>query len=91
MLVEKKIRRAIKVLDGWVEEEYKGQDVQVIPNWISINEDVEAITIEMRLSTDTKNIAEGIRIFMNEDIFQKLSVKQLAAYFLAYVMEATIE
>lgn len=89
MLAEKKIRKAIKVLDGWVKEEYIGRDVQVVTNWISIDDFVEAVTVEMRIAAVNENIATGIHVFINDGTLNKLSVKQLAAYFLASVHAAT--
>ena len=88
MLVEKKIRKAVKILKGFIADEYKGRDVEVCVDWISINEEL-GITLEMRLATADSNITEGIRIFIAYLTFNQLSIKQLAAYCLAYVHEAT--
>lgn len=88
MLVEKKIRKAVGVLGRLIENDYEGRDVKPCIDWISINEDL-GITIEMRLATANENIVEGIRIFMDNGTFSQLSIKQLAAYYLAYVHEAT--
>ncbi len=87
MLVEKKIRKAVKRLNcTHLKDEY-GKDVNAYINWISINEDSGA-TIELRISTEDKNLINSVRFFVLDTSLANFSIKELAAFILAHILMA---
>ena len=85
MLVEKKIRKAVKRLNcTHIKDEY-GKDVNAYINWIRISED-SGTTIELRIGTENKNIIDSVRFFVLDVTLTNFSIKELTAFMLAHIL-----
>ena len=85
MLVEKKIRKAVKKLNRTHLEDEYSKDVNAYINWISISEDLGA-TIELRISTEDKNLINSVRFFIGDTLLANFSIKELTAFMLAHIL-----
>lgn len=85
MLVEKKIRKAVKKLNRTHLKDEYSKDVNAYINWISISEDLGA-TIELRISTEDKNLINSVRFFIGDTLLANFSIKELTAFMLAHIL-----
>ena len=84
MLVEKKIRKAVKRLNRThLRNEYR-PDVNAYINWISVSEDL-GTTVEFRISTPETNLISSVRFFISDTLLANFSIKELAAFMLAHI------
>lgn len=84
MLVEKKIRKAVKRLNRtYIKNEYR-PDVNAYINWISVSEDL-GTTVEFRISTPETNLISSVRFFISDTLLANFSIKELAAFMLAHI------
>ena len=84
MLVEKKIRKAVKRLNRtYIKNEYR-PDVNAYINWISVSEDL-GTTVEFRISTSETNLISSVRFFIGDTLLANFSIKELAAFMLAHI------
>lgn len=85
MLVEKKIRKAVKRLNRThLRNEYR-PDVNAYINWISVSEDL-GTTVEFRISTSETNLISSVRFFVSDTLLANFSIKELAAFMLAHIL-----
>lgn len=85
MLVEKKIRKAVKKLNRTHLKDEYSKDVNAYINWISISEDLGA-TIELRISTEDKNLINSVRFFVGDTLLANFSIREFAAFMLAHIL-----
>ena len=84
MLVEKKIRKAVKRLNRtYINDEYR-PDVNAYINWISVSEDL-GTTVEFRISTSETNLISSVRFFISDTLLANFSIKELTAFMLAHI------
>ena len=84
MLVEKKIRKAVKRLNRtYIKNEYR-PDVNAYINWISVSEDL-GTTVEFRISTPETNLISSVRFFISDTLLANFSIKELTAFMLAHI------
>lgn len=85
MLVEKKIRKAVKRLNRThIKNEYR-PDVNAYINWISVSEDL-GTTVEFRISTPETNLISSVRFFISDTLLANFSIKELTAFMLAHIL-----
>lgn len=85
MLVEKKIRKAVKRLNyTHLKGEY-GKEANAYINWISVSEDL-GTTIELHIGTENKNLIDSVRFFVDDALLANFSIKELAAFMLAHIL-----
>ena len=85
MLVEKKIRKAVKRLNRtYIKNEYR-PDVNAYINWISVSEDL-GTTVEFRISTPETNLINSVRFFIGDTLLANFSIKELTAFMLAHIL-----
>lgn len=85
MLVEKKIRKAVKRLNRtYIKDEYR-PDVNAYINWISVSEDL-GTTVEFRISTSETNLISSVRFFISDTLLANFSIKELTAFMLAHIL-----